>query len=151
MQKARKDFIEMPKARKDLGRPGGCKFCHGFAMKKSTAFRRHFDTLPIPVELQFLGFGGIWDACASSRQNSQAGRKIGTCAKATLKMHHFAWRCVTFAKFVRFASWFSSFGVKKSEPKDSIRPLWGKKTAGVFVPKKNLLVVRRRRSLDRVR
>ena len=32
VQKARKDFIEMPKARKDLGRPGGCKFCDGFAM-----------------------------------------------------------------------------------------------------------------------
>ena len=46
-------------------------------------------------------------------------RPLGTWAKATLKMQHFAWRCVTFGVFVRFASWFSSFGVKKSEPKDS--------------------------------
>ena len=36
----------------------------------------------------------------------------------------------------------ASRGVKKSEPKDSIRPRWGKKTASLFCPPKKSFVSR---------
>ena len=48
------------------------------------------------------------------------------------------WEIDDFLVFPRFSVVWSSPALKKSEPKDSIRPRWGKKTAGLFCPPKKI-------------